>query len=90
MDKYFEITECAKLPFTFYRSNARDTFHIFRLKRKTNLSTGNPKGRSIVDESHEIFGNTTRSKSLQDLSNTMWEKLSIQKSQRTSLKRKLN
>jgi hypothetical protein len=34
MEKYFKTTECTKLPFTFYRSNARDTFQNFQLKHK--------------------------------------------------------
>jgi hypothetical protein len=50
MEEYFEIKECEKLPFSFYESDARDTFHIFRLKHKKNLSTGTPVGQSIVDE----------------------------------------
>ena len=51
MKEFFEITECEKVPFSFYKSNASDTFQVFRLKHKKNLSTGLPVGKSIVDES---------------------------------------
>ncbi len=90
MEEYFEIKECEKLAFSFYKSDARDTFHIFRLKHKKNLSTGTPVGRSIVDESNEIFGDSSGPKSMFNLSQRMWQKLSVKKYQRTSQKRKWN
>ncbi len=68
MEEYFEINECEKFPFSFYKSDARDTFHIFRLKHKKNLFMGTPVGRSIVDESNEIFGDSSGPKSMINLS----------------------
>jgi len=90
MEDYFEIKECGRVPFSFYKSDARDTFHIFRLKRKKNLSTGTPVGQSIVDESIKIFGSSPCPKSMLNLSQRMWQKLSAKKFQRTSQKRKQN
>ena len=88
MEDYFEITELEKIPFSFYKSDARDTFHIFRLKRKENSSPGTPVGKSIIDESIEIFGNSSCPKSMLDLSRRMWHTLCLKKNQRKSQKRK--
>lgn len=88
MEDYFEITECDTIPFTFYKSDAKDTFHILRLKHKKNSSTGTSVGKSIVDESIEIFGNSSCRKSMLELSRRMWHSLCLKKSQRKSEKRK--
>ena len=88
MEKYFYITVCTMFPFSFYRSNARDTFEILRLKRKAIFSTGSPVGPSIVDESNYFFSESSCSESLRNLSERMWDKLSIQRCERMSQKRK--
>jgi hypothetical protein len=88
MENYFEITECERVPFSFYKSDARDTFHVLRLRHKKNSSTGTPVGKSIVDESIETFGNSSCQNSLLDLSRRMWHTLCVKKNQRKSQKRK--
>jgi hypothetical protein len=90
MKKFFEITECENVPFSFYKSNASDTFQVFRLKHKKNLSTGLPVGKSIVDESIEIFQDSSCETPMVQLSRRMWKNLNEKKDHRKSKKCKRN
>ena len=90
MKEFFEITECEKVPFSFYKSNACDTFQVFRLKHKKNLSTGLPVGKSIVDESIEMFEDSSCETPMVQLSRSMWKQLNEKKENRTSKKCKRN
>ena len=90
MKKFFKITECENVPFSFYKSNASDTFQVFRLKHKKNLSTGLPVGKSIVDESIEIFKDSSCKTPMVQLSCSMWKNLNEKKEDRTSKKCKRN
>jgi hypothetical protein len=89
MEEFFEITECDRYPFSFYKSDARDTFLIFRLKHKKNLSTGSPVGQSIVDESIQIFGGSSCPKAMLNLSKRMWQNLNVKKNQRTQKRKRI-
>ncbi len=90
MEEFFEITECERVPFSFYKSNAADTFQVFRLKHKKNSSTGLPVGKSIMDESIEMFEGSSCNMPMFHLSRSMWKNLTEKKENRVSKKCKQN
>ena len=90
MKEFFERTECEQIKFSFYKSNACDTFQVFRLKLKKNSSSGPPVGKSIVDESIEMFEGSSCKMPMVHLSHSMWKNLNEKKGNRTSNKCKWN
>jgi hypothetical protein len=90
MKELFYITECEQMKFSFYKSNACDTLEVMRLKHKKNSYTGPPVGKSIVDESIEMFEGSSCKKQMVHLASSMWKKLNEKNENCTSKKRKLN
>ena len=90
MNEFFYITKCEQIKFSFYKSNACDTFQVFRLKLKKNSSTGPPVGNSIVDDSIEMFEGSSCEMPMVHLSRSMWNNLNEKKENRTSKKCKRN
>jgi hypothetical protein len=90
MKEFFEITECKQIKFSIYKSNACDTFQVFRLKLKKKSSTGPPVGKSIVDESIEMFESSSCKMPMVHLSRSMWKNLNEKKENPMSNKCKRN
>ncbi len=84
MNQYFVVKQLNKIHMTFYKSNERDTFLMFRLTCQSDAITEDWAGPSIVDESNRIFRSEKCSQLLEEIEYKMWKNLNIGLIQRSS------